>query len=257
MKTRWVLVGVAVLCILVQVGLAQPPQDRPARQGRAVGEGGGAGPVMGGGMYQGLDLTQEQQAKMAQIREKLRAEMQAAETPEARRELFTKMRDEMQKILTPEQQAKMRERTERPAAPVVPIAPVAPADAVRPQPRDPLQVFDAVAPRLELTEEQQANIAKLREEAMKKLVADINGVLNDNQRARYAQAQRRMRAAQERPRSEAQAAPEKPAGEVRPERPAREGADRPQRTRPEGATRPEGTRGERPARGEGGRPRQQ
>ncbi len=233
MKVKWSLVLGMVLCVVVvQTGFAQA-QERAARQGRAAAAG-----MVGAGMYEGLDLTQEQQAKMAEIRASAMEKVRSAEGTEARQEALAQMREQMQNVLTEEQRARIRSRMSRPAEGERPAV-ERPAQAQTPaRPMDPLQLFDAVAPRLELTADQQAKIAKLREDAINKLLADIRGVLNEDQKARLTQAQQRLRAAQARePR---QAAGERPeAGQVRrgERTEGAERAERPQRTRAEGAQR--------------------
>jgi len=246
MKAKWVLVSAAVLCVVfaMQVSFGQP-QERAERPARAA-----AGGMMGAGMFEGLDLTQEQQAKMAEIRESMMEKIRNADSAEARQEIFGQMREQMQNVLTEEQRAKMRERFSRPADGERPAGerPAARGDQARPsaeaarvRPMDPLQLFDAVAPRLELTEEQQAKIGKLREEAIKKLLNDIKALLTEDQKARLTQAHERLRAAQSRPRAEAAA--EKPEAAAARREARREGAEG-ERTRTEGA-RPQRPAGER------------
>lgn len=242
MKAKWVLVSTAVLCVVfaAQVSFGQAEEGR-VRQGRAAGAG-----MAGAGMFEGLDLTQAQQAKMAEIRETMTEKIRNADTAEARREVFAQMRTQMEGVLTEEQAAKMRSRLTRPADAERPVVerPAARGDQVRPSPEatrartmDALQLYDAIAGRLELTEAQQAKITKLREEAIKKLMNDIKAVLTDAQKAQLAQAQERLQAAQARPlQDERPQVTRENARQVRPgqtREPQAAERERPQRTRRE------------------------
>ncbi len=107
-----VFLAVVVLMCMALVAQSALAQDRGSRQGRGPGQGDqqgrerGTGMMgRGGGMYEGLDLTEEQQAKIAKIREEARNA-----DPEKRRELYGQMREKMQAILTPEQREKMAQR---------------------------------------------------------------------------------------------------------------------------------------------------
>lgn len=249
MKTKWsitVVLCLLVLCVLVvvQAALAQE-RERPARPARP------AQADIGVGMYEGLDLTPEQQARMAEIRESMMEKMRNADSAEARRAIFTEMRNKMQAVLTEEQVAKMQERLSRPPGLDRPIGDqLRPSAEARLRNMDPLRIFDTVAPRLNLTQEQQAKITALREEAIRKLMQEIKTVLTDAQNEQLEQAQTRFRSA---------AAPQRqtPAGDtqVAPARreARRENAERqqPERTRQDGAA------GERPQRTAGQRSRTQ
>ncbi|MBN1123433.1 MAG: Spy/CpxP family protein refolding chaperone, partial [Sedimentisphaerales bacterium] len=172
------LTTIILVCLVSQSVLAQP-----AGRGQGRQEGGPQGDrprMMGGdaGMFGGLNLTEKQQAKMNEIRTKYMDQIRNAETPEARRELFTKMREEVNGILTEEQRAQMQQRMgqgQRPAQPETP----APAMG------DPMEMIRQMAERLNLTEEQQAKVAEMYRAAMQKLMTDIREqVLTEEQRAR-------------------------------------------------------------------------
>ncbi len=90
------------LCLVTTSVLAQP------QGGRRGGGMGGRG--QGGGMMGGMDLTDAQQEKMAAIREKYMSQFRDIEDPEKRREVFSKMREEMNSVLTEEQRKQMAER---------------------------------------------------------------------------------------------------------------------------------------------------
>jgi Spy/CpxP family protein refolding chaperone len=70
------------------------------------------------------DLTDEQKAKIAELRKGLKAKMEAAKTRDERRKVFTSLQEEIKKILTEEQAKKLGElrkamrrgRRPRPAA---------------------------------------------------------------------------------------------------------------------------------------------
>jgi len=150
-------------------------------------------------MFEGLDLTQEQQAKIAKIREEIMEKARNADSPEARREIFGQMREKIQAVLTPEQREKLAQRfsgrpggPQRPGGP--PQRPGREGAGIRSM--GPIQVLDALLRRLDLTAEQRKKIAKIREDAIKKLYNDVKGVLTAEQKTRLEQAQQRFRAAQ-------------------------------------------------------------
>ena len=62
-----------------------------------------------GDMYAGLDLSDDQRAKLKEIQAELRKKMEGADR-DARREIYTEYRKKMAEVLTPEQQAKLRQR---------------------------------------------------------------------------------------------------------------------------------------------------
>ena len=246
MKSKWMVAALLVLCVcIISDGVLAQPQGGRGRQGQAQG-----GRMMGGGMFGGLDLTEEQQAKMAKIREGIMGKMQNA-TSEERREIFTKMREQMQAVLTEEQRAKaanmMGDRgmgSGRPGGEGATRPGIGAGQAQRQRTMGPLDLFDAVSRRLELSKEQQDKIAKIRAEAMKKLMKDIKSVLTKEQRGRFEQAQKRLAEAQQNRQPQGR----QPRAEG--DRPAREG-DRPARR---GEAR-EGDSGERRERGGEGRTR--
>jgi Spy/CpxP family protein refolding chaperone len=59
--------------------------------------------------FGGLDLTEEQQAAIAEIREKARADVEAAETREARHEIMQAAHEEVWSVLTEEQIEKLEQ----------------------------------------------------------------------------------------------------------------------------------------------------
>ena len=219
MKRKVFLTVVVLMCLalVAQSALAQPG-GRGSREGRGpggttgsrgggmMGRGGGMMGRGGGGMFGDLDLTEEQQAKI----DKLMEEARNADSPEARRELYGQMREKMQAILTPEQREKMAQRFSggrggagggrggaggrpggeggRPGGP----------DASRARTMGPIQVLDGLLRRLGLNREQQQKIAKIRAEAIKKLFKDVKAVLTKEQNTKLEEAQKRLRAAQQR-----------------------------------------------------------
>ncbi len=209
MKGKVFLAVVVLMCValVTQSALAQ---DRGSRQGRGPGQGDqqgrGRGTGMmgrGGGMYEGLDLTEEQQAKIAKIREEIMEKARNADSSEARREIYGQMREKMQSVLTDEQREKMRQRYsgrsgregDRPGGPSQRPG----QDATsRTRSMGPIQILDGLLRRLGLNEEQKKKIAKIREDAIKKLFKDVKAVLTKEQKTRLEQAQQRLRAAQQR-----------------------------------------------------------
>ena len=212
MRGKVFLAVVVLMCLslVAQSALAQP-QGRGPRQGRGPGQGDqqgrGRGTGMmgrGGGMYEGLDLTEEQKAKIAKIREGIMEKVRNADSPETRREIYGQMKEKMQAILTPEQREKMRQRFSgrrgregdrpgrRPGQ-----------DASRTRSMGPIQVLDGLLRRLGLNDEQNKKIARIREDALKKLFKDVKAVLTKEQNTKFEEAQKRLRAAQQRRSTEA------------------------------------------------------
>lgn len=203
MKGKVFLAVVVLMCLALaaQSALAQPQIRRP-REGRALSQAGaGRGGMMGrgGGMFEGLDLTEEQQAKIAKIREEIMEKARNADSQEARREIFGTMREKMQEVLTEEQRKKLAERPagvpgregDRPGGPQRPGT-----AASRARPMGPIQLLDGLLRRLGLNAEQQKKIAMIREEAIKKLHKDIKAVLTEEQNTKLDAAQKRYLAAQ-------------------------------------------------------------
>ncbi len=243
MKGKIITAVVVLMCLalVAQSALAQP-QGRGPRQGRGPGQGGQArGGMMGGrGMFEGLDLTEEQQAKIAKIREEIMEKARNADSSEARREIFGQMREKMQSVLTEEQREKMAQRFsgmagrggdrpgregERPGRPPQRTG----AEASRARPMGPIQLLDGLVRRLGLNEEQKKKIARIREDAIRKLYKDVKAVLTPEQKTRLEEAQKRLRAAQQRRATEGRpGAGRTPAGRGRGEgdRDGREGRER-------------------------------
>jgi len=63
-----------------------------------------------GGMFAGLDLTEQQQKKIREIQASMREKVTAAEGREAKREVYQAMQKEIQAVLTPEQLEKLQQR---------------------------------------------------------------------------------------------------------------------------------------------------
>ncbi len=260
MKGKFVVAALVLLCVCIvcQDVMAQPPQGRRSGQrggggGQERGPGQRGGGMMGGGgggMFANVDLTEEQQAKMAKIREEVGEKMRNA-SPEERREIFGEMREKMMAVLTEEQRAKAGSMFGGRGGPGAQEGRGGPdaqggragqgaRQGQRPRTMGPLDLFDMMSARLNLSKEQEGKIARLRAAAMKKLMNDIKAVMTPEQQKRYAQAEerfknaRRNRSTQGRgPRPEG--APgrggergERPDGERR-ERPERQGGERGER----------------------------
>jgi len=101
----------------VDAGQAPAAQGgAPAANGKpAAGEGwrGGHGGGGGGGRMAGflkqLDLTPDQQSKASAIMAQARQQAQATDDPDARRQVFMASQQHIQALLTPEQNAKLKE----------------------------------------------------------------------------------------------------------------------------------------------------
>jgi Spy/CpxP family protein refolding chaperone len=120
-----------------------------------------AGPDAIPPVLEALDLTEEQETLIAEIREKARTDAAAAETREARREIMQTAHDEILSVLTDEQIEKLEQ-----------LCPRAPWELGRGYlgigPRGPFAGPDGIPPALEaldLTEEQKTAIEAICEEA--------------------------------------------------------------------------------------------
>ncbi|MBN1817555.1 MAG: hypothetical protein JW828_09340 [Sedimentisphaerales bacterium] len=175
----FVLTAVILVCLVGQSVLAQPAGRGQGRQGDTAQ--GDRPRMMGGeGMFGGLNLDEKQQAKMNEIRTKYMDQIRTAESAEARRDLFTKMREEVNGILTAEQRAQMQQRMGQ-GRPEQPVQPAAPAPAMG----DPMAMIRQMAEQLNLTQEQQTKVAELYRAAMQKFMTDIREqVLTEEQRTR-------------------------------------------------------------------------
>ena len=105
-----------------QTDMGAPTGAATAASGTAAaGEGGGhgnAGGGQGGGqggggrmaaLLQQLDLTPDQQAKATAIMAQARTQAQAADDPDAKRQIFMASQQQIQALLTPEQNAKLKD----------------------------------------------------------------------------------------------------------------------------------------------------
>jgi len=185
MKTKWMatVVALALVVTLSQTLWAQPPrQGRGPQAGQAQPRRG-----MGGGMFGGLDLTEEQQQKIDQIRQKFMGKIRAAETPEARREVFGQMREAISQVLTEEQRAQLRQRFgqfQRPGQ----QPRQRPAERPAEGPQFSMDLLRRMNEQLDLTPEQRQRIAQMVRQAMQRLMADIRqNVLTEEQRKKLAE----------------------------------------------------------------------
>ena len=103
-----------------------------------------------------LDLTEEQQAAIEEIRDNAREAAQAAETPEARREILQAAHEEILAVLTAEQLEKLEQLRAR----------VWQGKAGPWGPRGGREYMAWLFGALDLTEEQQAAIEQIREDAI-------------------------------------------------------------------------------------------
>ncbi len=111
--------------------------------------------------FEVLDLTDEQQAAIAEIRETARADAEAAETRETRHEIMQAAREEILSVLTEEQIEKLEQLRSR-----KPWGQGGPGKGHHGQgPRGPFSGHGDPLAYLDLTEEQQAAIAEIRENA--------------------------------------------------------------------------------------------
>jgi Spy/CpxP family protein refolding chaperone len=111
--------------------------------------------------FAGLDLTEEQKTAIAEIREKARADAEAAETREAGLDIMQAAHDEILAVLTDEQIEKLEQL--RASRPYGPGKPGRGYPAVGP--RGSYAGPDGPLAALDLTEEQEALIAEIRENA--------------------------------------------------------------------------------------------
>jgi Spy/CpxP family protein refolding chaperone len=169
------------------------------------------GPLGPGGPQMGLwmlDLTEEQQALIAEIRENARIDAEAADTPEARREIMQAAHEEILAVLTDEQIEKLEQVHERMRRGRGGFAGWYMSGGSCCLYEDP-ESFTRICAALELTEEQQALIAEIRENAcidaeaaetpearreiMQAAHEEILAVLTDEQIERLEQVHERMR----------------------------------------------------------------
>ncbi|MHC4558053.1 MAG: hypothetical protein ACYS80_12200 [Planctomycetota bacterium] len=155
-----------------------------------------------------LDLTEEQQALIAEIRENARIDAEAAETPEARREVMQAAHDEIMAVLTDEQIEKLEQVGER-------MRRSRGGFGGWNMGKGPCCLYEGpesctrICAALDLTEEQQALIAEIRENAridaeaaetsearreiMQAAHDEIMAVLTDEQIEKFEQVRERMR----------------------------------------------------------------
>jgi Spy/CpxP family protein refolding chaperone len=175
MKRNWVLLTIAlvVLALTANQVMAQPaaggaPGQGAPGQGGPGGRGGMGMRGMGQDMYDQVGLTDAQKAKMEELRTKFTKDLESA-TPETRREIFTNMRTEMEKVLTPEQKTKMDElRAQRGPGFGGPGG----AGAGGPN-RGSMFPFQPLLDRIKLTDEQKAKITALQRKAIEELFNQI------------------------------------------------------------------------------------
>jgi Spy/CpxP family protein refolding chaperone len=111
--------------------------------------------------FEELDLTEEQQAAIADIHEKARADAEAAETRQARHEIMQAAHEEILSVLTDEQIEKLEQLHSR-----KPRGRGGPGKGHPGKgPRGPFAGHGDPFAALDLTEEQQAAIAEIRENA--------------------------------------------------------------------------------------------
>lgn len=173
-------IALVVLALTANQVMAQPaaggaPGQGAPGQGGPGGRGGMGMRGMGQDMYDQVGLTDAQKAKMEELRTKFTKDLESA-TPETRREIFTNMRTEMEKVLTPEQKKKMDDlRAQRGPGFGGPGGPGAGRGSMFP--------FQPLLDRIKLTDEQKATVTKLQRDAIEKLFNEIREkVLTKEQR---------------------------------------------------------------------------
>ncbi len=226
-KIVFLAIALVVLALSASQVMAQPPAGPGGfGQGGPGGQAGfGRGMMMGGDMYDQLNLTEEQKKKMEDMRAEFTKKLESA-TPETRREIFTEMRDKMQSVLTDEQKKKMEElRTQRGgnrgfggfgAPEGMPGQGMGPRASVFP--------FQRFLDQLNLTDEQKTKVTTMQREAIEKLFNDIRTkVLTEEQRKELEKLRAAQPAAPAAPAAAQPAPTEKPAAANKPaaEQPAR------------------------------------
>lgn len=187
MKRNCVLltIALAVLALTASQVMAQPGGGDPAGAPPAGGPGpGGFGQGRGGmrgmgpDMYDQVGLTDAQKKQMEELRTKFTKELESA-TPETRREVFTKMRTEMENVLTPEQKKKMEELRAQMGAGFG--GPGAPGQGMAG--RGSAFPFQRFLDQIKLTDEQKTKVADLQRKAIEALFNQIRKeVLTEEQR---------------------------------------------------------------------------
>ncbi len=157
-----------------------PHGPRPDMMGPMAGPQGPGGPGMGFGMMQMFDklnLTDEQKAKIEQLHKTAREEAAATEEPEAKRAIFQKLRLDVRAVMTAEQQEQLDQMREEGMKRMAEHGMKGPGMGPMAGPQGPgarlargaglMQYLD----KLELTEEQKAKIAEIRKETRTKIQA--------------------------------------------------------------------------------------
>lgn len=101
---------ITILSILVIIAFVGQSMAQPGN-GRGRGPAGPGGPAFGGRMqmFNNLDLTEDQKAQIAELRKGMAERMEAADSPEAKREIMEAMRDRFHAVLTDEQKEKVEQ----------------------------------------------------------------------------------------------------------------------------------------------------
>jgi Spy/CpxP family protein refolding chaperone len=239
MKRNWVLLTIALVILAVTasqvMAQAQPPAA-PAGPGGQGGPGGPGGPGMGRGgmrgmgadMYDQVGLTDEQKKKMEEMRADFTKQLESA-TPETRREVFTKMRTEMENILTPEQKKKMEDLRAQRGQQFGGFGGPGGAPG-QPGARSSAFPFQRFLDQIKLTDEQKTKVAELQRVAIEKLFNDIRtNVLTEDQRKELEKLRAAAPAAPGTPPAPAAAEKVAPAKDAAKPAPADKPADKPAR----------------------------
>jgi Spy/CpxP family protein refolding chaperone len=176
MNLRSVLVLAAALAV-VGLTVAAWADDNPVRPGPvkeglrdgAPKEGPRDGERRPPALGEGLNLTEEQKAKFAELREWIQTNMQAADTKEKKLEVIKQAVEKAKAFLTAEQVAKLQERLEK-----GPMSRPTSGPASRPG-EGPLARLQAVLEKLGVTDEQRAKAREI----MDKAVADAKDATGD------------------------------------------------------------------------------
>jgi len=161
--------------------MMQGPGMRGSGMGPMGGPQGPGGPGMGFGMmqmFEKLNLTDEQKAKIEQLHQTAREEAAAAEEPEAKRAIFQKLRQDVRAVMTAEQQEQLDQMREEGMGRMMqgpgmrgpgmgPMAGQQRAAGGLGRGLGMMQNLD----KLDLTEEQKAKIAAIRKETREKIQA--------------------------------------------------------------------------------------
>lgn len=187
MKTSLIAVAGAMLLACAGLTLAQDAapggKGRPGAASRPHGPGGG--PME---MLSKLDLTEDQKAKVKAIMDASKADLEKAETPEAKRKVFQESMEKIKAVLTAEQKTKLEEALKARMAGGPGARMLAGLDLTDDQKKQVETIMKGVHEKMQAATEPQA-----RMEIMKAAFKEIRDkVLTADQQKKFDEMQKKM-----------------------------------------------------------------